>query len=152
MADAPLFVRHFIWISRFFPIDNLWSDSCARIMIIANIMMLSLIIQFSTSQINDFLIENLNIEICVIWIDERWRFACLVSFRATLITVFFRVNRSVGDWPSLWIYGCSQSNRNRVDRIFVSRLGDECGWLRFSPAISRIIVWREMTSGLDIDT
>jgi hypothetical protein len=94
---------------------------------IANSSLISPIMQFSPLQIDDFLFENLKIEISVICIKEGRRFDCFASFRPTLITVFFTINRSFGDLPSLGIYHCSQINGNFIDKIFVSRLGDECG-------------------------
>jgi hypothetical protein len=152
MADVSLFVRHFVWVRTSFSIDNSWSPSCPRIMIIANVMILNLIFQFATLQIDNFLIEQWNRESSVICIEKGRRFHRLASFRATPIPVFFRANRSFSDWPPVWIHDYSQINGNSVRKFFVSRLADECGWLRCSQEISKMLVWRKITSGLDIET
>jgi hypothetical protein len=133
-------------------IDNYWSDFCSPIVIMTSVMMFSLIMLFSTLQIDRFLTETLDVEISVIYVEERRRFHRLARFRRMPITAFFRLNRALSDWSSLWMYDCSQTNGNPIETIFASRLADQRGWLRCAQEISRMVIWRKIPSRLNIKT
>jgi hypothetical protein len=152
IADLSIVCQAFYINQKCFSIDNYWSQSCSPSVIITNVMMFSLIRLFSTLQIDDFLMENLNVEISEIYVDEGRGFHRLAHFRLMLITAFFRLNRALSDWSSLWMCDCPQTNGNPIERIFASRLADQRGWLRCAQEISRMVIWGKIPFWLNIKT